>query len=258
MNIISVEVTYPTLPQPPLTIPPRYSIATPIARPQSLASYQEESQQGVVGYYDINELREKLKLFGISNGIRTVLPRRRKTAVRRDISTQRTSILTCDAQYANKSISPMSREHSRKLFPIHSAATRSCYIDFSGNFRDAVRAQTIKIVTKDSAPAVNPNVSQQIKPKTPQVPKRKKHVRRKKKRHSTSEPVQIKEGLLVVSNGQVVDYRKDVRRSKNLTEDERKRLRNDMCEHSRTVRSFHDIITEYDVTKMQLEQIKKM
>lgn len=256
MNVISVEVTYPTLHQSLLSTPPR--TLTPITRSQSFANNQVPNQKGIVGCYDIHELGEEIRLFGISDETRTALLRERKPAARKasrtDVRTK-TSSLTRDSQYTNRNPSSKSREDSRKLLIRHSAAARNCYVDFSGNFHDAVRAQSVKMASKNSAPAVHPNLGQRITPKTPQRPKRKQS-RQGKKKISASEPVHIKEGLLVIANGQVVDFRKDVKRSANLEDSERKRLREEMREHLQIVRSFDDIFEKLDATKMQIERIK--
>ncbi|CAB3976880.1 Hypothetical predicted protein [Paramuricea clavata] len=257
MNVISVEVTYPTLHQSLLSTPPR--TLTPITRSQSFANNQVPNQKGIVGCYDIHELGEEIRLFGISDETRTALLRERKPAARKASRTAvstKTSSLTRDSQYTNRNYpSSKSREHSRKLLIRHSAAARSCYVDFSGNFRDAVRAQSVKMAPKNSAPAVHPNLGQRITPKTPQRPKCKQS-RQSKKKISASVPVHIKEGLLVIANGQVVDFRKDVKRSANLEDSERKRLRKEMREHLHIVRSFDDIFEKLDATKMQIERIK--
>ena len=254
MDIISVQVTYPALPQSPLSIPPR----TPTPITQSFASNQ--NQKGIVGYYDIHELDEDMRLFGISDETRTALLRERKPATRKGSRTAistKTSSLTRDSHYTNRNPCSMSHKDSRKLLIRKSAAARSCYVDFSGNFHDAVRAQSVKMATKDSAPVVHPNLGQRIIPKTPQTPKRKQWKQRRKK-SSASEPAHIKDGLLVISNGKVVDFRQDVKRSKNLEESERMRLRKEMREHLDIVRSFDDIFDKLDATKMQIEQMKTM
>ena len=256
MNVISVEVTYPTLHQSLLSTPPR--TLTPITRSQSFANNQVPNQKGIVRCYDIHELGEEIRLFGISDETRTALLRERKPTARKASRTAvstKTFSLTRDSQYTNRNPSSKSREDSRKLLIRHSAAARSCYVDFSGNFRDAVRAQSVKMASKNSASAVHPNLGQRITPKTPQRPKRKQS-RQRRKKISASEPVHIKEGLLVIANGQVVDFRKDVTRSANLEDSERKRLREEMREHLQIVRSFDDIFEKLDATKMQIERIK--
>ena len=239
MNVISVEIKYPSLLPSPLSIPPR--TPTPILRSHSFASNQVASQKGIVGYYDINELSEELQRFGISEETRTALLRERNQATRR-------STITRDEEHTNRNPSSKSRVPKSR----HSGAARDCYVDFSNSFHDAVRAQSVKIATKDSAPIVHPNVCQRG---IPQTPEGRKH---KKKRTCMAEPVEIREGLLIVANGKVVDFRKDVKRSAKRHENERKRLRAEMRKQMHIVRSFDDTLEKYDATKMQIEQTKSM
>lgn len=253
MDIISVEVTYPTLHQPLLSTPP--STPTPVTYSESFASHQIPNQKGIVGSYDIHELSEEIRLLGISREeTRMALLRERKSAARKASRTATCTSFTRDLQSRNPSV--RSREDSRKLLLRHSAC-RSCYVDFSGNFRDAVRARSVKMATRNSAPVVHPNFGQRIVPKTLPTRKRKQSKGRKKL-ISASEPVHIKEGLLVIANGKVVDLRNDIKRSEKLDENERKRLRSEMREHLSIVRSFDDMFEKIDATKMQIEQMKTM
>ena len=247
MNTISVKVTYPTLHQLPLSTPP--PTPTPVTRSQSLLHNRVPSQKGIVGYYDIHELNEEIRLFGISDETRNALLRKRHMATRKVPKTAasgKTYSLTRDSCLN-------SRDDSREFLVRHSAAARNCYVDFSGNFRDSIRAQSVKMTTKDSA--VHSNFSQRMIPITLQTPKRKK---RTKKEISSSVPVHIREGLLVIDNGQVVDLSKDIKDSAKLKDKERQRLRKEMREHLDIVRSFDNILEKFDTTKMQIEQLKRM
>ena len=255
MDIISVEVTYPTFHQPLLSTPP--STPTPITYYEPFASHQIPNQKGIVGCYDIHELSEEIKLFGISREeTQMALLRERKSEGRKAARAATYTGITRDSQCTSRNQSIKSREDSRKLL-LHHSAGRSCYVNFSGNFRDAVRARSVKMATRNSAPLVHPNFGQQIVPKTPLTRKRKQSKGRKKL-ISASEPVHIKEGLLVIANGKVVDLQKDIKRSEKLDENERKRLRREMREHLSIVRSFDDMFEKIDATKMQIEQMKTM
>lgn len=254
MDVISVEVAYPTLHPPALPIPPSTPISATYSDP--FPNYQLPSKKGIVGCYDIHELSEDVRMFGISREeTRMELLRERKQAARKASRTATCTNLTRVPQCTSKNSSLKTREDSRKL-PLRHSAGRSCYVDFSGNFRDAVRAQSVKMATRISAPVVHPNFDQRI-PKTPATLRRQQS-NRGKKLISASEPVHIKEGLLVIANGKVVDLRKDIKRSEKLDENERKRLRKEMREHLSIVRSFDDMFEKIDATKMQIEQMKTM
>ena len=239
--------------QSPLSTPPCTSI--PITPPRTFSS--NENQKGIVGYYDIDELYEELRVFGISDKTRTALLREQNKTARKSLRTAkstRTSSLARDSQYTNRNPSSIARNDSQTLQTRHSTAARSCYVDFSGSFRDAVRAQSVKMATKNPAPAKHPNFSKRKTPIIPQTPKRKES--KKRKQASASEPVHIKDGLLVIANGEVVDFRKDVKRSENLEEDERRRLRKEMRKHLDIVQSFDDMFEKLEATKTQIEQMK--
>ena len=254
MDVISVEVTYPTLHPPALPTPPSTPISATYSDP--FPNYQLPSKKGIVGCYDIHELSEDVRLFGISREeTRMELLRERKQAARKASRTATCTSLTRAPQCTSKNSSWKTREDSRKL-PLRHSAGRNCYVDFSGNFRDAVRAQSVKMAMRISAPVVHPNFDQRI-PKTPATLRRQQS-RGRKKLISASEPVHIKEGLLVIANGKVVDLRKDIKRSEKLDENERKRLRKEMREHLSIVRSFDDMFKKIDATKMQIEQMKTM
>jgi hypothetical protein len=208
-----------------------------------------------VGHYDVDELYEEMRMFGISDETRKALLRERKPAVRkssRTATTRKTSAR--DSQYTNRNPRSISRDDSRKLQTRQSTAARSCYVDFSGSFHDAVRAQSVKIATRNPAPAMHPNLSQRTTPIAPRTPKRKKE----RKEISAPKPVYIKDGLLMIANGEVVDFRKDKKRSENLEENERTRIRKEMRKHMDIVRSFDDLFDKFDATKMQIEQMKSM
>ena len=255
-SIISVQVTYPTLHQSPLATPPCTSI--PITPPQTFSS--NENQKGIVGYYDIDELSEEMRVFGISDETRMALLREQNLTARKSLrtaKTTRTSSLARDSQYTNRNPSSVLRTDSQKLHTRHPTAARSCYIDFSGSFRDAVRAQSVKMATKNPAPVIHPNLSQRTTPTIAQTPKR-KEPKKRRNQVSASEPVHIKDGLLVITNGEVVDFRKDVKRSENLEENERTTLRNEIRKHMDIVQSFDDMFEKLEATKMQIEQMKAM
>ena len=239
--------------QSPLSTPPCTSI--PITPPRTFSS--NENQKGIVGYYDIDELYEELRVFGISDKTRTALLREQNKTARKSLRTAkstRTSSLARDSQYTNRNPSSIPRNDSQTLQTRHSPAARSCYVDFSGSFRDAVRAQSVKMATKNPAPAKHPNFSERKTPIIPQTPKHKES--KKRKQASASEPVHIKDGLLVIANGEVVDFRKDVKRSENLEEEERRRLRKEMRKHLDIVQSFDDMFEKLEATKTQIEQMK--
>ena len=253
-NNISVQVTYPTLHRSPFSTPPCTS--TLITPPQTFSS--NENRKGIVGYYDIDELYEEMRVFGISDETRTALLREQDTTVRKSLRTAKSTrkcSLARDSQYTNRNPRSIPRNDSQTLQTRHSTAARSCYVDFSGSFHDAVRARSVKMATKTPAPIIHPNLSQWTTPTIPQTPKRKKPKSRTNQ-VSASEPVHIKDGLLVIANGEVVDFRKDVKRSENLEENERTRLRKEMRKHLDIVQSFDDMFEKLEATKMQIEQMK--
>lgn len=252
MNAISVKFSYPTFPPTPTCSPqcrltPVTPAPTPITRTQSFFDGQESKQKGIVGFYDIYELNEELRLFRLPSETQMALLRKRKTDTRAALGTtssSKTSGLTSRSQKTNRnaSLKQLQKWH-------HSLAGTNCYVDFSGSFHDKVRAHSFKMEPRNATPKVNLNFGQRMIPKTAQSSEH-KQAKRRKKRLSASGAIHMKEGLLVIANGQVVDFHHDVKLSKRLPEGERKKLR----ERLDIVRSFDDLVDKCDATKTQVEQ----
>ena len=239
-GIVSVEFSYPSLTQ----TSPKFS---PSLRPRSCVTNRITCSSGTVGYYDITELSDQIKYFGISEETRRAITRKQKTskssALRRTNAVRSTP---CDMLCTNKNARFKSREHPMKV-----SSTRSCYIDFTGSFNDEVRAQPLPLATRHSAPVIR----QRFIPTSSRTTQGKRR-KAKPKEAWAPESAQIKGGLLVIANGKIVDLKKDIRRSEKLEEDERRRLRKEMRQHLDIVRSFDDLFQELGETKRQLEELK--
>lgn len=247
MNSFPIGVSHSSLPKPS----PSLSCAS---RAQSFVSNRITCPRGTVGCYDITELNDQLKYFAISEETKKAITRKQKF-MKPSSSRWGSTILSTphDMQHTNGNAQPKSREQTKPPSR-HSAGTRSCYVDFTGSFNGSVRAQSLPLATRHSAPLI-PQSFRQTQSKSSKAT-RVKRPRSKTKRAGISEPVQIKDGLLVIANGQIVNLQKDIKRSELLEDHERKRLRKEMRQQLNIVRSFDELFEELDATKTRIEKLK--
>ena len=250
MDTISVHLSYPSFsPDPPSL--------SPLPIPRSRSSYlsnRPSCPHGTVDAYDVTELNDQLRYFGISEETRKALRKKRSTRSSPPTRPPTAFSMLNNTNYTNKNAQFKSREQliTSVLRPV---PTRSCYVDFTGSFKEAVFAHSLPLATRRSA--------QDPRLRTARLPLRsvvttaqEKHAKKTTVTPVVSEAAHIKDGLLIIANGQIVDLKKDIKQSEKLDETERKRLRKEMREQLHVVNSFDKLMEKFDQTKAQIDKLK--